>query len=127
MWRHSLYLFLVWVIICIIEGDRIITDPNLSQFNIFFEIISGYSGCGISIGYPNVNYDLAGVLNPFSRFLIATCIILGRHRGLPHSIDKSVQLPTGEDGHYAKQDRRETKKQREIEREPSSPSDEDRL
>ena len=50
MWRHTIYLFFVWIIICIVEGDRIITDPNLSQFNIFFEIISGYSGCGISIG-----------------------------------------------------------------------------
>jgi len=50
MWRHTLYLFFVWIVICLVEGDRIITDPNLSQFNIFFEIISGYSGCGISIG-----------------------------------------------------------------------------
>jgi len=50
LWRHTIYLFFVWLIICIIEGDRIQTDPNLSQFNILFEIIAGYSGCGISIG-----------------------------------------------------------------------------
>lgn len=107
LWRHTIYLFGVWIVICIVESDRIQSDPSLNQFAILFEIISGYSGCGISIGtltlysmlltlhvgYPTVTSSLSGALSNFSKFLIATCILLGRHRGLPHSVDKSVQLP----------------------------------
>ncbi|KAF3939158.1 hypothetical protein ABW19_dt0206928 [Dactylella cylindrospora] len=82
-----------WLII-VVEAKRIEADPrHFSVFNIIFEVVSGYGTVGVSTGYPNVNYSFAGEFKPLSKLIMCAIMLRGRHRGLPISLDKAVQLP----------------------------------
>ncbi|KAF3125201.1 hypothetical protein TWF703_011059 [Orbilia oligospora] len=84
----------VWIIV-VIEAKRIEADPkNFSFFNICFEAVSGYGTVGVSTGFPDVNYSFAGEFKSLSKLVMCLIMLRGRHRGLPISLDKAVQLPS---------------------------------
>ncbi|KAK6520226.1 hypothetical protein TWF506_000506 [Arthrobotrys conoides] len=84
----------IWVIV-VIEAKRIEADPNnFSFFNICFEAVSGYGTVGVSTGFPDVSYSFAGEFKSLSKLVMCLIMLRGRHRGLPISLDKAVQLPS---------------------------------
>jgi len=42
------------------------------------------------MGYPNEPYSFSGVLRTGSKLVIILVMLLGRHRGLPESVDTAV-------------------------------------
>ncbi|KAK6340335.1 hypothetical protein TWF730_002098 [Orbilia blumenaviensis] len=83
----------IWIIV-LIEAKRIEAEPKeFSFFNVCFEAVSGYGTVGVSTGYPGVNYSFAGEFKPLSKIVMCFIMLRGRHRGLPVSLDKAVQLP----------------------------------
>ncbi|GME36548.1 Potassium transporter [Neofusicoccum parvum] len=89
------YLFLGVFCICIAEADRIMdeADPAFQVFPIFFEVVSAYGNVGLSLGYPTVLTSLSGQFTTFSKLVICAMMIRGRHRGLPYTLDRAIQLP----------------------------------
>ncbi|KAL1626341.1 hypothetical protein SLS56_006925 [Neofusicoccum ribis] len=89
------YLFLGVFCICIAEADRIMdeADPAFQVFPIFFEVVSAYGNVGLSLGYPTVLTSLSGQFTMFSKLVICAMMIRGRHRGLPYTLDRAIQLP----------------------------------
>jgi len=92
--RDTAVAFIIFTIICISEESRLREDPNYSIFAILFEVISAYGTVGLSIGYGSLATSLSAVFHPFSKFCIIVLMILGRHRGLPLSLDRALQLPS---------------------------------
>ncbi|EJD08005.1 TrkH-domain-containing protein [Fomitiporia mediterranea MF3/22] len=111
MWWLGLVLF----VLCIIERGKIQNSDNFEWFTIFaliFEIISAYTGVGMSLGVPYANFSFSGAFTPLSKLIMVAVMLRGRHRGLPVAIDRAVMLPfefqkaapsdgaTTEEGHY---------------------------
>ncbi|KAI0145537.1 cation transport protein-domain-containing protein [Xylariaceae sp. FL1272] len=90
VWWIALALFLV----TLIETRHSIGDPvTFSVFNILFEIVSGYTNIGISIGLPDQSYSLTGGMYTGSKIIMILVMLRGRHRGLPVALDRAVRLP----------------------------------
>ncbi|CUA74180.1 Low-affinity potassium transport protein [Saccharomyces cerevisiae S288c] [Rhizoctonia solani] len=92
MWWLAVALWLV----CIIERSQIMSPESESWFDIFtiiFELVSAYGTVGLSLGLPTANYSFSGALRPLSKLVICIVMLRGRHRGLPHAIDRAVVLP----------------------------------
>ncbi|CAI6339955.1 unnamed protein product [Periconia digitata] len=90
VWWIALALF----IITIIETRHSKDDPvTYSVFNILFEIVSGYTNIGISIGLPDQAYSLTGGMYTGSKIVMVLVMLRGRHRGLPVALDRAVRLP----------------------------------
>jgi len=58
-----------------------------------FECVSAYGCVGLSLGYGNYFCALSVVFHPFSKFCVIILMIMGKHRGLPLSVDRALQLP----------------------------------
>eukprot|EP01089_Gocevia_fonbrunei_P017457 TRINITY_DN566_c0_g1_i3.p1 TRINITY_DN566_c0_g1~~TRINITY_DN566_c0_g1_i3.p1 ORF type:complete len:426 (+),score=57.30 TRINITY_DN566_c0_g1_i3:775-2052(+) len=87
------WVFVPWVIICLIESSRIEDEPiDFNIFNILFEIVSAYGTVGLTLGYPGVNYSFSGVWRVGSKLVLILVMLMGRHRGLPDRIDKAVNF-----------------------------------
>ncbi len=83
-------LFIVWI-----ETDNFDRDPvTYSVFNTIFEVVSGYGGVGLTTGIPNQGYSLSGGWHVCSKLILCAVMLRGRHRGLPVSIDRAIQLPS---------------------------------
>ncbi|KAK8013114.1 cation transport protein-domain-containing protein [Apiospora marii] len=90
MWSIAAALFLV----TLIETSHSIADPRtFSVFNFLFEIVSGYTNIGISVGLPDQSYSFSGGFYQGSKVVMILMMIRGRHRGLPVALDHSVKLP----------------------------------
>ncbi|KAI1743034.1 cation transport protein-domain-containing protein [Xylaria scruposa] len=90
VWWIALALFLV----TLIETRHSLEDPvTFSVFNILFEIVSGYTNIGISIGLPDQSYSLTGGMYTGSKIIMTLVMLRGRHRGLPVALDRAVRLP----------------------------------
>ncbi|CAE6454324.1 unnamed protein product [Rhizoctonia solani] len=111
MWWLAVALWLL----CIIERAEIMNTESEHWFDIFtiiFELVSAYGTVGLSLGLPTVriineratpiankpnyfqaNYSFSGALRPLSKLVICIVMLRGRHRGLPHAIDRAVVLP----------------------------------
>ncbi|KAK7968107.1 uncharacterized protein PG986_002384 [Apiospora aurea] len=90
MWSIAAALFLV----TLIETSHSIADPRtFSVFNFLFEIVSGYTNIGISVGLPDQSYSFSGGWYQGSKVVMILMMIRGRHRGLPVALDHSVKLP----------------------------------
>ncbi|KAF9875452.1 hypothetical protein CkaCkLH20_07272 [Colletotrichum karsti] len=90
IWAIAFALFLV----TLIETSHSITDPrSYSVFNFLFEIVSGYTNIGLSIGLPGRSFSFAGGWYTGSKLVMIMMMIRGRHRGLPVALDHSVKLP----------------------------------
>ncbi|CAE6440813.1 unnamed protein product [Rhizoctonia solani] len=98
MWWLAVALWLV----CIIERSEIMNSESADWFNIFtiiFELVSAYGTVGLSLGLPTANYSFSGALRPLSKLIICIVMLRGRHRGLPHAIDRAVMFPWELMGH----------------------------
>ncbi|KAM0814427.1 putative Cation transport protein-domain-containing protein [Seiridium cardinale] len=90
VWWVALALFLI----TIIETRHSLEDPvTFSVFAILFEIVSGYTTIGISIGLPDQSYSLTGGMYTGSKIVMILVMLRGRHRGLPVALDRAVRLP----------------------------------
>ncbi|KAI1392639.1 TrkH-domain-containing protein [Hypoxylon trugodes] len=90
VWFIALMLFTI----TLIETAHSLTDPaTYSVFNILFEIVSGYTNIGISIGLPDQSYCFSGGMYTGSKILMILVMLRGRHRGLPVALDRAVRLP----------------------------------
>ncbi|KAG8745159.1 low affinity potassium transporter [Ceratobasidium sp. 414] len=79
--------------------------PWFDIFTIIFELTSAYGTVGLSLGIPTenvigvtnrmlcyqANYSFSGALKPLSKLVICVVMLRGRHRGLPHAIDRAGQ------------------------------------
>ena len=86
----SVWIFVSWYFLCMIENENIKEDSNFDVFKFLFEVISAYSMVGLSLGYKYVTHGLAGTLQPFSKVVLIVVMIMGRHRFLPDNIDQAV-------------------------------------
>ncbi|CAI9628944.1 hypothetical protein GT037_001709 [Alternaria burnsii] len=90
VWWIALALFLI----TLIETHHSIEDPRTySVFTILFEIVSGYTTIGISIGLPDQSYSFSGGMYTGSKIIMILVMLRGRHRGLPVALDRAVRLP----------------------------------
>ncbi|KAI1333645.1 TrkH-domain-containing protein [Xylariaceae sp. FL0016] len=90
VWWIALALF----VITMIETRHSLTDPvTYSVFTILFEIISGYTNIGISIGLPDQSYSFSGGMYTGSKIVMIFVMLRGRHRGLPVALDRAIRLP----------------------------------
>ena len=82
------------LLITLIETSHSIADPRTySVFTCLFEIVSGYTNIGLSVGLPDSALSFSGGLYPGSKIVMILMMIRGRHRGLPVALDHSVKLP----------------------------------
>jgi hypothetical protein len=90
IWWMALAMFLI----AVIETKHSLLDPETySVFNIMFEVVSGYTNIGLSLGLPNQAYSFSGGLYTGSKIVMVLVMIRGRHRGLPVALDRAVRLP----------------------------------
>ncbi|KAG6360420.1 hypothetical protein INS49_011480 [Diaporthe citri] len=90
IWAIAFSLFLI----TLIETSHSIADPrSYSVFNFMFEIVSGYTNIGLSIGLPDHSYSFSGGWYTGSKLVMIAMMIRGRHRGLPVALDHAVKLP----------------------------------
>lgn len=90
------WLLLAVIAITIAEGTALRTTPNpryLSFLGIVFEVMSAYGTVGLSFGYPGTVTALSAQFGVFSKLVIMSVALAGRHRGIPAAIDASVFLP----------------------------------
>lgn len=93
IWCIALALFVV----IIIETLHTLEDPQTySVFSFLFEIVSGYTNIGLSIGLPNQSFSFSGGWYTGSKLIMVIVMIRGRHRGLPVALDHAVKLPGGD-------------------------------
>jgi len=91
--QDSLFVFALFVFICIAENQNIRQDPvNFSIFAIAFECISGYGTIGMSMGYPGTAASFCSAWNPVSKVFLAVLMILGRLRGFPDANEPAVRI-----------------------------------
>lgn len=88
VWWIALALFLI----TLIETHHSVEQPTVySVFNILFEIVSGYTNIGISIGLPDQAYSFTGGMYTGSKIVMVFVMLRGRHRGLPVALDRAVR------------------------------------
>ncbi|KAK3322471.1 cation transport protein-domain-containing protein [Apodospora peruviana] len=85
-------IFIAFFILAISEGGRIMAG-DFSMFAILFEIVSAYGTVGMSLGYPTVNASLCSQFSVVGKLVLIGLMIRGRHRGLPHGLDRAILLP----------------------------------
>ncbi|KAI1774552.1 TrkH-domain-containing protein [Hypoxylon cercidicola] len=101
VWWIALTLFLI----TLIETSHSVADPAAySVFNVLFEIVSGYTNIGISIGLPGQSYSFSGGLYTGSKVVMIFVMLRGRHRGLPVALDRAVRLPGKKLAEYEEED-----------------------
>jgi Trk-type K+ transport system membrane component len=89
--QHAVWLFLCWLFIVAFEGSRDVQEPE-EIFRILFEIASCYGTVGFSMGWSNGPTSFSAVLCTKSKLLIMSVMFIGRHRGLPSSLDPAISL-----------------------------------
>ncbi|TFK62975.1 TrkH-domain-containing protein [Pluteus cervinus] len=89
--------WLVWAVfvIAIIERDNLLDEEKkwFDMFRVLFELVSAFSGIGLSLGFPSDNFSFVGAMHPLSKLVVIVIMVRGRHRGLPVAIDRAVLLP----------------------------------
>lgn len=86
-----MFIVILWFI-TYFESDKLRLDTAFSVFKIIFEMSSAYGTCGLSMGYRDALFAFVGAWTRKSQFLLTVVMLMGRHRGLPDSIDPSVRL-----------------------------------
>jgi len=87
------FVALIVFLVCIVENDTLSTDPDFTNFKVIFEVISAYGTVGYSLGYPGIPQSFCGKFSTLSKLLLILTMLLGRHRGLPGSVDPAFTLP----------------------------------
>lgn len=74
-----LLISFVTLLICIIEGQWLITpDPTFNFLKILFEVVSAFGTVGLSMGYEHGTTSFSGLLSPGSKLLIILAMLIGR-------------------------------------------------
>ncbi|ROW06974.1 hypothetical protein VMCG_04153 [Cytospora schulzeri] len=88
------FIALALLLITLIETSHSIEDPkSYSVFNFLFEIVSGYTNIGLSVGVTGQSYSFSGGWYTGSKLIMILMMLRGRHRGLPVALDHAVKLP----------------------------------
>ncbi|KAK0229339.1 potassium transporter [Armillaria nabsnona] len=89
------WMFWGVLLVTIIERGNIMDDNKkwFDLFRVLFELVSAFSGIGLSLGLPSDNMSFVGAMRPLSKLVIIVVMVRGRHRGLPVAIDRAVKLP----------------------------------
>ncbi|PBK85523.1 TrkH-domain-containing protein [Armillaria gallica] len=82
------WMFWGVLLVTIIERGNI-----MEIIRMLFELVSAFSGIGLSLGLPSDNMSFVGAMRPLSKLVIIVVMVRGRHRGLPVAIDRAVKLP----------------------------------
>jgi len=91
--RDVLVVYLAFFVICILEAPSLDTENGFTIFALLFEVVSAYGTVGISLGHPTTVASLSTRFSTTSKLIMCVVMLLGRHRGLPDSVDQAVQLP----------------------------------
>jgi Trk-type K+ transport system membrane component len=91
MTRSFIFLYIALIVILLIEYDRVSQKviPN-AYLAVAFEVSSAFGKVGLSFAIPNNNASYSGLFHTVSKLIIITIMLLGRHRGLPDSIDPAI-------------------------------------
>lgn len=110
IFNDALWVALAWVGLCLVERDAIVNNSSLfSPFTLLFEAVSAYGVVGLSTGasgnWRHTHYilfllclinaflqSLSGDCRVLGKLIIIFLMLMGRHRGLPDSIDTAVQI-----------------------------------
>lgn len=93
MLRHSAALIVATSVITFAEDRALTADPGtISIFYIAFEVVSAYSGVGLSVGAANGCSSLCGGFDTLSATVISLVSILGKFRGLPPPGDATIDF-----------------------------------
>jgi len=93
IFRDVFFLVVLFFVICLSENSNLRNNANFSLWGILFEIVSAYGTVGLSLGFPGILTSFSTEWHPFSRFLLVIVMIMGRHRGLPMSVDRAILIP----------------------------------
>eukprot|EP00762_Andalucia_godoyi_P007144 ANDGO_01840.mRNA.1 Low-affinity potassium transport protein len=85
--RDLKYISVAMLVVAVVENSA-----QFSTYNIVFELFSAYGTVGLSLGYPGSILSYSGSLFWISKLAVICIMLLGRHRGLPSSIDSAVQF-----------------------------------
>ncbi|KAM7196046.1 Low-affinity potassium transport protein [Naviculisporaceae sp. PSN 640] len=86
------YIFVGFFIVCISEGGKLMNN-EFSMFAVLFEIVSAYGTVGMSLGWSGGNESLCSQFTVVGKLVLIGMMIRGRHRGLPHGLDRAILLP----------------------------------
>jgi Trk-type K+ transport system membrane component len=92
MLREASLLLVFVLLICFVEDPKLSNDANFTIFKVLYESASGFGTVGLSLGYPNTVTSLSAQFNAAAKIFMCCIMLLGRHRGLPTSLDPAVQL-----------------------------------
>lgn len=87
------WLYLAFFGIAVAEANNLEEDQNVTIFKILFEITSAYGTVGLSLGNASNSMHFCSLWTRTSKVMLTGVMLLGRHRGLPESIDHAVKLP----------------------------------
>ena len=90
--QDTILLIVILCLICVFEHDLLVYDENVDVFKILFEMASTYGTVGLSLGYPGLVSSLSTKFTIYSKIMMIMVMLMGRHRGLPTSIDKAIQM-----------------------------------
>ncbi|MAD83749.1 MAG: hypothetical protein CL912_12375 [Deltaproteobacteria bacterium] len=93
-------------------------EKSPDKYDVFFplfEVFSAYANIGLSMGLSDQSYSLCGSWHWVSKVCLMYLMLRGRHRPLPNSIDRAIQLPDKNLGSREEADERE--RERELQRE----------
>ena len=93
-----MWIVVIILLICLIEQQKMASDPNFTFMKILFEVVSAFGNVGSSLGHPSVSASFSAVFSPVSKLLIILTIILGRHRGFAGSMRDQEEHLQREDG-----------------------------
>ncbi|KAK2962726.1 K+ Transporter [Blattamonas nauphoetae] len=94
--RDVLWMFLAWVVLIVSEARRVDdVTANVTPLKVLFEVSSAYGTVGLSTGAvapTNLSLSFCASLNVFSRLVLTFLMLLGKHREMPTSIDRSISV-----------------------------------
>ncbi|KAL2075097.1 hypothetical protein VTL71DRAFT_39 [Oculimacula yallundae] len=99
-------IMLALVVIGFLQGSER-SEDLFPIFPVIFEIFSAYANIGLSMGLSNESYALCGSWKWESQLVLMFLMLRGRHRSLPVSIDRAIQLPDKNLGSREEADERE--------------------
>lgn len=105
---------LALIVVAFNEGG----EKSPDRYDVFlplFEVFSAYANIGLSMGLSDQSYSLCGSWHWVSKGCLMYLMLKGRHRPLPNSIDRAIQLPDKHLGSREEAD--EIERERELQRE----------
>jgi len=85
------FVFLCVFLVITAEASQL--DQHETVFSLIFEVVSAFGTCGLSMGHPNAPMSLSYRFKDVTKCVLILTMFVGRHRGLPNAVDKSINLP----------------------------------